>query len=126
MWQQLLSAKLTSFEALVRGLDDSEEDSEYVLEQYRDQVVEVKDELSKLTLLKSEVTPDDPLMQEQTRAEKAIFDCLLIKKRLRSTTASPSTASEATVAKLPKLELPTFHGVEELLGTALYLSAQPS
>lgn len=109
----LLSAKLTYIEASVHDVDDSEDDSKCVLEEYRAQLVDIKDELSelKMNLLKSEATPDDPVMQEQARTEKAVFDnLLLIKKRLCSSTASPTTASEATVTKLPKLELPAFHG----------------
>ena len=34
----------------------------------------------------------------------------MIKKRLCALTTTPTKASEATAAKLPKLELPTFHG----------------
>lgn len=74
---------------------------------------ENKAELSKLkvSLLNSEAMPDDPVMQQQAQTDKAVFDRLLsIKKRLRSNVASPATASDTTVTKLPKFELPTFHG----------------
>lgn len=109
----LLRAKLESIDASTCDLDDAEEDSICALEEYRDQVTEIKTGLSKLrmSLLNSEATPDDPVMQDQARADKAAFDCLLvIKKRLRSSISSPATASETTVTKLPKLELPTFNG----------------
>ena len=43
--------------------------------------------------------------------DKAAFDCLLkIKKRLRTLATTSTKASEPTATKLPKLELPTFHG----------------
>lgn len=76
-------------------------------------MIEIKVELNelKMTLLTSAATPDDPVMQDQSRAEMAAFDCLLvIKKCLRSIPASSATAREATTTKLPKLELPAFHG----------------
>ena len=50
-------------------------------------------------------------MQDLTKVDKMAFDCLLtIKKRLRSITAPTTAAGVATVSKLPKLDLPTFHG----------------
>lgn len=108
----MIHAKLASIEVSVHDLDDSE-DSACALEEYRDQVTEVRGELSKLkmSLLNSKAAPGDPIMEDQAKAEKTVFDCLLgIKKCLRSIVASPAPASEATVTKLPKLELPAFHG----------------
>lgn len=86
------------------------DDDEDALEEYRDQLVELRAELNELRdpLLTSEVTLDDPIVVEQSRADKKLFDCLVnIKKRLRSRTTS---TTEATSTKLPKLELPTFNG----------------
>ncbi len=65
----------------------------------------------KSSLLNSDATPDDPVMQDQTQLDKAVFDCLLnVKKRLRSNVATPRAVSDTTATKLPKLELPTFNG----------------
>ena len=108
---KLLTGKLKDIEMSVNALED-EDDSICALEEYRDQVGEIK-ELNgvKTSLLKSDVTTDDSIMQDQTQADKLAFNCLvLIKKRLRSNTAPKTTSSEATATKLPKLELPTFHG----------------
>lgn len=127
----LLLAKLASIETSVHDLDDHEDDEKCVLEEYKDQVVEIKGELSKLkmTLLNSEATPDDPVMHDQTRAEKAAFDCLVVlRKRLHTSTVPPAAAREVTVTKLPKLGttyIPWGHiAVEELLGTVLHLGTQ--
>ena len=50
-------------------------------------------------------------MRDQAQVDKAAFDCLLmIKKQLRVLTTTSTKVSEATATKLPKLELPTFHG----------------
>ena len=109
----LLQAKLECIDTAVHDLDDTEEDIICIFEGYRDQVIEVKAELTVLesSLLNSDVPTDDPVMQNQVRVEKAAFDCQLrIKKRLRALTTTPTKASEATATKLPKLELPTFHG----------------
>ena len=76
-------------------------------------MTEVKKELSKLktSLLNSVAEPGDPVMEDLARMDKAVFDCLLaIKKRLRSSVTSPATTGGSAVTKLPKLELPTFHG----------------
>ena len=76
-------------------------------------MTEVKAEMTALesSLLNSYVPTDDPVMQNQARVDKAAFDCQLrIKKHLRALTTTPTKASEATATKLPKLELPTFHG----------------
>ena len=76
-------------------------------------MTEVKKELSKLktSLLNSVAEPGDPVMEDLARMDKAVFDCLLaIKKRLRSSVTSPANTGGSAVTKLPKLELPTFHG----------------
>ena len=109
----LLQAKLESIDTAIHGLDDTEEDIACILEGYGDQVTEIKAELTALesSLLNSDIPTDDPVMQNQAQLDKAAFDCQLrIKKRLRALTITPTKASETTATKLPKLELPTFHG----------------
>ena len=108
----LLTSNLKSIEMSINALEDNE-DGLCALEEHRDQVVEIKKELSgvKTSLLKSDTTTEDPVMQDHTRTEQIAFECLLsIKKRLRSHTSSKTASSEATTTKLPKLELPTFYG----------------
>ena len=107
---KLLTGKLKDIEMSVNALED--DDGICALEEYRDQEGEIKEWNGvKTFLLKSDVASDDSIMQDQTQADKLAFDCLvLIKKRLRSNTASKTTSSEAIATKLPKLELPTFHG----------------
>ena len=93
---------------------DTDDDQKCTLEEYKDQTSKVKGELAKLktSLLSSEAAPDDPVMRDLSRVEKLPSDCVLtIKKHLRTIASSATTASGATpVTKLPKLELPTFHG----------------
>lgn len=108
----LLQAKLESIDTAIHDLDNAEEDIAYILEGYRDQVTEIKAELTALesSLLNSEVPTDDPVMQNQAQVDKAAFDCQLrIKKCLRALITTPTKASETTTTKLPKLEVPTFH-----------------
>ena len=74
---------------------------------------EVKTELItlKTTLLTSDLSTDNSIVRDQARMEKVVFDHLLkIKKRLRALTAISTKATEASATKLPKLDLPTFHG----------------
>ena len=109
----LIRASLESIESSAHDLDGSDEDDVCALEEHRDQVTEVKKELNKLktSLLNSVAEPGDPVMEDLARMDKAVFDCLLaIKKRLRSSVTSPATTGGSAVTKLPKLELPTFHG----------------
>ena len=113
----LLQTKLDSINAAIRDLDDTEDDAACSLEEYRDQVTEVKTELAAIesSLFKSDIRTDDPVMQSQARVDKAAFDCQLkIRKCLRTLTATPAKstepkASKTIATKLPKLELPTFH-----------------
>ena len=113
----LLQTDLQSICDTVTGLDDKEDGIECILEEYRDRAGEIKAELAKLrtSLLSSET--EDAVMTDLTRVEKLSFDCLLIvKKRIRSiasttaTAASPAGTSGSSTTKLPKLELPSFHG----------------
>ena len=109
----LLQTKLKSISAAVCDIDDTEEDAACTLEEYREQVTEVKSELAalKTSLLASDVPTDDLIMQDQAQVEKIVFDHLLtIKKRLRALAATSTKATEASTTKLPKLELPMFHG----------------
>ena len=76
-------------------------------------MTEVKTELAllKTSLLASDIPTDDPIMQDHAWAEKVVFDHLLkIKKCHRALAATSTKANEASTTKLPKLELPTFHG----------------
>ena len=106
----LLRTKLESIDAAVRVIDDAEEDATCTLEE---QVIKIKAELAmlKTSLLASDVPTDDPIMQDQTLGERVVFGHLLkIKKHLRGLATTPTKATEAFATKLPKLELPTFHG----------------
>ena len=110
---QQLNTKLESIDASVSGLSDDEDDTVCTLEEYRDQVSEIKAELSAIStsLLSSDVPTDDPVMQTQARTDKAVFDCLLkVKKQLRVLIVNSTKPNEPIATKLPKLELPTFHG----------------
>ena len=62
--------------AAVRVMDD---DATCNLEEYREQVTEIKAELAMLKtyLLASDVPTDDPIMQDQARVERLVFDHLL-------------------------------------------------
>ena len=107
-----VQAKLESISSAVSDLVDPE-DLACTLEEYKDQVTQIKTELTALnaSLLSSDVPAEDPIMHNQAQVDKAAFDCLLkIKKRLRALTPTPTKASETSTTKLPKLELPTFHG----------------
>ena len=75
----LLQAKLESIDTAIHDLDITEDDIACIHEGYRDQVTEIKAELTALEsfLLNSEVPTDDPVMQNQTKVDKAVFDCQL-------------------------------------------------
>lgn len=106
----LLHAKVESISETIRTLDD-EEDLVYTLEEYRDQMIEIKVELTQLntSLLTSEAAFEDAVMRDLTKTVRTVFTCIIaIKKRLRSINAA--MLSESSVTKLPKLGLPTFHG----------------
>lgn len=108
-----LQGKLKDISASVAHIDDSHEDSTCELEEYRDQLVELKSELCRLKddLLSSDASPEGLVMQNLTSTDKSLFKCLLaIKKRLRSAVTPRAAVSDTTTTKLPKLELPTFHG----------------
>ena len=110
---QLLNTKLESIDASVHGLSDDEDNIVCTLEEYRDQVSEIKAELSTIStsLLSSDVPTDDLVMQTQVRTDKSVFDCLLkVKKQLRVLIVNSTKPNEHTATKLPKLELPTLHG----------------
>lgn len=108
----LLLTDLQSIKGAVTELADDDDDGiECTLEEYRNRVSEVKAELAKLksSLLIAEASPDDTVMTDLIKVDKLAFDCLVaVKKRLRS--VNSTAASETTSTKLPKLELPNFHG----------------
>lgn len=108
-----LQGKLKDIESSVQALDESD-DSVCALEEYRDQITGLKGDLEEINtaLLSSDVAADDPAMQAKAQVDKLVFECLLtIKKRLRSSTVTHvATSSEISASKLPKLEVPAFHG----------------
>ena len=67
----LLTSKLKNIEMSINALED-DEDGLCALEEHRDQVVEIKKELSgvKTSLLKSDATTEDPVMQDHTIPER--------------------------------------------------------
>ena len=73
----LLQAKLESIDTAIHDLNDTEEDIACIIKGYRDQVTEVKAELTAFesSLLNSDVPTDDHVMQNQARVDKAAFDC---------------------------------------------------
>ena len=107
---ELLQVKLKDVESAVNGLEGSE-DNVWALEEYRDQITGLRGEI-KTALLSSDVATDDPVVRTQTEVDKLAFECMLaIKRRLRlNATTHTATISETSVTKLPKLEVPTFHG----------------
>ena len=109
----LLQGKLKEIDTAVKGMDD-DEDNICALEEYRDQIAGLKSELSeiKTAILGSDAGTDDPVMNAQAEVDKLAFECLLaIKKRLRSSVVGrPAASSETSATKLPKLEVPVFHG----------------
>ena len=62
----LLQTNLDSIKEAMSALDDADDDLECTLEEYKDQASELKGELAKLkmSLLSSEATPHDPVMQD--------------------------------------------------------------
>ncbi|XP_064396444.1 uncharacterized protein LOC135343372 [Halichondria panicea] len=109
----LLQAKVESVSETIHTLDDEEDDLVYTLEEYRDQMIEIKVELTKLntSLLTSDAAPEDAVMRDLAKTERTVFTCIItIKKRLCSINAPAAMPSETSVTKLPKLELPTFQG----------------
>ena len=86
----LLRTKLESIDAEIGDVDDVEEDATCTLEEYQEQVNEVKTELTtlKTSLLASDVPTNDSIMQDQARMEKVVFDHLLKIKKAPSCTSS--------------------------------------
>lgn len=83
----LLETKLKTINTELSGLGDADDDIVCILEEYKDQVTEIKTEVAtiKTTLLTSDTPTDDPIVQTHTRIEKLSFDCLFgIKRRIRS------------------------------------------
>jgi len=102
----LLQAKLESVDAAIHDIEGNDEDVMCILEEYKDQVIAVKTKLAllKATLLASDATPS----YKTTLACKG--QPLNVKKRLRTFATPVPKPSESTATKLPRLELPTFHG----------------
>ena len=87
-----------------------------LLQQYREQLRDLKAELGKISsdLLAMDLDESDELYQAQSRQENNIFSCgLKIKKLLASvptTTSSAATSVESSGVKLPRIDVPTFDG----------------
>ena len=111
-----LQEKLTGIGEAINAVTDDEDDSLCTLEQYAEQVSDLKMELKDVQnrLLHIELGAEDPLLTSQNEIEHTIFKCsLAIKKRLRTMADNPppETPTPRTPgAKLPKLEVPTFDG----------------
>ena len=87
------------------------------LHQHEEQLLELKIDLRDIrtTILGLDLEDTDPLTEEQSSVESAIFECsLAIKKQLHSNReedGSPTTSStNSSGVRLPKLEVPTFDG----------------
>ena len=127
----MLQTDLGSISDTVADLEDTEDDFECTLEEYRDRTSDIKAELAKLktSLLSSEAAPGDTVMTDLSRIEKLAFDCLLaIKKRLRSINSSSRSvdhvdeASQTRAAKFPWRHTT----MEKLLEAVLCVSARSS
>ena len=98
---------IESFDSLSGELDN-----DCLLEQYHNQLQDLKRELSDTSnsLLFSNLEENDSTVELQTKLNKSLFDCFLsIRKSLKvSDLGSNSVASKGV--KLPKLDVPTFDG----------------
>ena len=96
--------------------DHGDDDSTCTLEQYAEQIADVKTELRDIQtcLLNVELAAEDPIMRAQDEIERTIFRCsVTIKKKLRASSDSTTRHTpppRATCAKLPRLEVPSFDG----------------
>ena len=108
-----LREKLAGIRASIDVVTD-DDDGVCTLQQHEEQIADLKKELKEIqtSLLDVDLETSDPLIEAQDAVERAIFECsLAIKKRLHSTVVVRASATpEATGAKLPKLEVPTFNG----------------
>lgn len=96
--------------------DHGDDDSACTLEQYAEQLADVKTELREIQtcLLNVDLAAEDPIMRAQDEIERTIFRCsVAIRKKLRAssdTTTRDTPTPRAAGAKLPRLEVPSFDG----------------
>ena len=113
-----LQEKLAVIERAVSAIpeDRDDDDSACTLEQYAEQITDLKAELkdAHTCMLNLELVAEDPIIRTQDEIEQTIFRCsVAIRKRLRASTDATTCdtpTSRAPGAKLPKLEVPTFDG----------------
>ena len=108
-----LKVKIASIRGSIEVVTNND-DGVCTLQQYQEQIADLKKELKEIQspLLEVDLERSDPLIEAQDAVERDIFQCsLAIKKCLHSTAViKPSATPEATGAKLPKLEVPTYNG----------------
>ena len=96
--------------------DHGDDDSACTLEQYTEQLADVKTDLREIQtcLLNVDLAAEDPIMRAQDEIERTIFRCsVAIRKKLRAssdTTTRDTPTPRAAGAKLPRLEVPSFDG----------------
>ena len=110
-----LQEKLDVIQGVVNAIpeDRSDDDSACTLEQYIEQIADIKAELKDVQtcLLNIDLTAEDPIIRTQDEIERTIFRCsVAIKKRLRASTTRDTPTPRTPGAKLPKLEVPAFDG----------------
>lgn len=116
------SRKLSRVERRLRATSDAlalineDHDDVPLLEQYQEQMGDVKKELSDIyeEFVAVDLPDDHALVIRHADLEKLHFDCSHIIKKLLGSHASRTTKAAATPAdktsKLPKLDVPTFDG----------------
>ena len=115
-----LRGKLAGIQEAVNAIpeDRIDDDSACVLEQYAEQIADVKVEMKDVgnCIFNTELTGDDPIMRTQNAIDQTIFRCsVTIRKRLHALTDTTTREALVTMprtpgAKLPKLEVSTFDG----------------
>ena len=119
--RKISSEELSRLESNISSICDAvnslTEPLDVYLQQYEEQVRDLKAELGKILsdLLAIDLDESNELCRAQSRLENNIFSCgLKIKKLLTSvpttTTASAPTSVESSGVKLPRIDVPTFDG----------------
>ena len=89
--------------------DRSDGDSACTLEQYAEQIADIKVEMKDICtcILNIELTGDDPITGTQNAIEQMIFRCsVAIRKRLRASTDTVTREAVTTTPKTPGAKLP--------------------
>ena len=113
-----LQEKLAVTEGAVNVIaeDHDDDDSTCTLEQYAEQITDVKVELKDVQtcLLNVELAAEDPIIRNQDEIEQTIFRCsVAIRRRLHASTDATThntTMPKAPGSRLPKLQVPAFDG----------------